>query len=229
MENNLNENFNENPDEDKNDESLNEKNETEEKVIESKRYSIPLEMFEEAYDVFQKKHIYPGKYILSSLLVIVGIANLVNVVMHNGSFLGYMLVMICFALAVISIYNPKKIKKNLMASIRGIENDVYTLDIFYDKLVIGTVVDPVNDDEVQTEEYEEVFGKAERYEEIQKSNVYVNNTLRVTERKNFFLVYIKRSMFYIIPKNVFTDDEISRFAIYFLDRIGKYFVCEADK
>ncbi|MGN0613590.1 MAG: YcxB family protein [Porcipelethomonas sp.] len=199
-----------------------------ERIIEKKRYSIPFEMFEEAYNVFQKKYVYPRNMIMCGILILVAIGNIINIVIGNAGTVGYVLVMACLALAAVNWYNPKKIKKNLLVSIRGIENDVYTLEVLPEKLVVGTVLEPA-DEEREPEEYEAVFGETAAQEDIEASDIYVNNTLRVTERENFFLIYIKRSMFYIIPKNVFTDEEIQRFSMYFVERIGKYYLCEADK
>lgn len=205
-----------------------ESSENAEKLFESKRYSIPFEMFEQAYTVFQKKYIYPRNYIMSALLAVVAIGNIVNIAIGNSGTLGYVLVFACLALAAVNLYNPKKIKRNLLRSVKGIENDVYTLDIYSDKMVVGTVLEPVSE-EREPEEYEEVFGEVAVQEEILPTEVYINSSLLVTERRDFFIVYIKKSMFYIIPKNIFTDDEISKFALYFVDRIGNKFVCEADK
>ncbi len=206
-------------------------NENVEKIIESKRYSITFEMFENAYTLFQKKYVYPRSIVMIILLILLAIGNAVNIIVGRSSgILSYILIMACLALAAINWYNPRKIKKNLMQSIRGIENDVYTLDILPDKLIIGTVIDPVDEnDESEPEEYEEVFGEVAKTEEISSSDVYINNTLRVTERKEYFMVYIKKSMFYVIPKSVFTEDEIRKFAMYFAERIDKYFMCEADR
>ena len=198
-----------------------------ENVIESKRYSVPYEMFGEAYDVFQKKYIYPRNLFLCAMLLIVAIGNIINIVIGNSSTLGYVLVAACFALAAINIYNPKKVRKNLMEQIKGIENDIYTLDVMPERIVIGTVLEPPVEGENEPDE--KVFGESLRSEEIEKSDIYVNNSLRVTERADFFLIYIKKSMFYVIPKSAFTDDEVRSFAMYFSERIGKYFVCEADR
>lgn len=211
-------------------EEISEEEISEKKILDSKRYSVPLDMFEEAYTVFQNKYVYPRNLIMSAVLIILAIANIINIVMKNSGTMGYILVFACLALAVINIYNPKKIKRNLLESIKEIGNDVYTLDVYNDKMVIGTVINPVIEgEERQPEEYEEVFGEIEAVEEIQPSEVFINSNLRVIERKNFFLVYIKKSMFYVIPKNIFNDEEISSFAMYFSERIGNCFICQADK
>ena len=209
-----------------------EEEEQQELVIEKKRYSISYDMFENAYTVFQKKYVYPRAYIMCGLLVALAIANIVNTILGGakGGIMSYLLVAACLALAAVNIYNPKKVKKNLMQSIRGIENDVYTLEVLPDKLTIGTVLDPIEQRDSEPEEYEEVFGDTEPApEEIQKSDVYINSQLRVTERADYFMVYIKRSMFYVIPKHALTDEEKVRLAMYFSSKLGKYFVCEADK
>lgn len=223
--NNSEENLNEEYDEAA---EIYEEAEKEERIFETKRYSVPFDMFEEAYTVFQKKYIYPRNMVMCILLLLVAVGNIVNIVIGNSGTLGYVLVFACLALAAVNWYNPKKIKRNLLESIKGIENDVYTFDVYPDKMVVGTVLDPVEDDR-EPEEYEEVFGEVGKNEEIQKSEIYVNNSLLVTERSRFFIIYIKKSMFYVIPKNIFTDEEISKFALYFVDRIGNKFVCEADK
>lgn len=202
----------------------------EKKLFETKRYSVPLDMFEKAYTVFQKKYVYPRNLIMSAILIILAIANIVNIVLGNSGTMGYILVFACIALAVINIYNPQKIKRNLFESIKGIENDVYTLDAYDDKLIIGTVIDPIPEgEEQQPEEYEEVFGEVKSVEEIKPSEIFLNSNLRVIERSDFFLVYIKKSMFYVIPKKIFTDEEINNFAIYFSERIANYFICEVNK
>lgn len=199
-----------------------------EKLFETKRYSVPYEMFGEAYTVFQKKYVYPRNAVMCVLLLLVAVGNIINIAIGNSGTLGYVLVFACIALAAVNWFNPKKIKRNLMESVKGIENDVYTLDVYSDKMVVGTVLEPASEDK-EPEEYEEVFGEVAVNEEIVPTEVYLNSSLLVTERRDFFIVYIKKSMFYIIPKSIFTDDEISRFALYFVDRIGNKFVCEADK
>lgn len=203
----------------------------EELVIEKKRYSISYEMFDNAYTVFQKKYVYPRAYIMCGLLAALAVANIVNTIISGAnSIMSYLLVAACLALAAINIYNPRKVKRNLMQSISGIENDVYTLEVYNDKLTIGTVLDPVEQRDEGPEEYEEVFGDTgTQPEDIQKSDIYINSTLRVTERAEYFMVYIKRSMFYVIPKHALTDDETNKLAVYFSSKLGKYFVCEADK
>lgn len=64
---------------------------------------------------------------MSVLLLIFAAGNVLNIMYGNGETIGYVLVLVCIALAFINWYNPRKLKRNLMESDKGIENDVYTL------------------------------------------------------------------------------------------------------
>lgn len=192
-----------------------------------KRYSIPYELFGEAFTVFQKKFVFPRNRIMSVLLLIFAAGNVLNIMYGNGETIGYVLVLVCIALAFINWYNPRKLKRNLMESVKGIENDVYTLTIYPERIVIGTVLEPEN--EKEPEEYEEVFGEIPIKEDIADTEIYLNKNVKVIERKNFFMIYIKKSMFYVVPKETLTQEEIEIMNLHFQKQLDKNFICEASK
>lgn len=199
----------------------------EDEALVKKRYSIPYELFGEAFTVFQKKFVFPRNRIMSVLLLIFAAGNVLNIMYGNGETIGYVLVLVCIALAFINWYNPRKLKRNLMESVKGIENDVYTLTIYPERIVIGTVLEPEN--EKEPEEYEEVFGEIPIKEDIADTEIYLNKNVKVIERKNFFMIYIKKSMFYVVPKETLTQEEIEIMNIHFQKQLDKNFICEASK
>ena len=192
-----------------------------------KRYSIPYELFGEAFTVFQKKFVFPRNRIMSVLLLILAAGNVLNIMYGKGETIGYVLVLVCIALAFINWYNPRKLKRNLMESVKGIENDVYTLTIYPERIVIGTVLEP--EKEKEPEEYEEVFGEIPVKEDIADTEIYLNKNVKVIERKNFFMIYIKKSMFYVVPKEPLTQEEIEIMNLHFQKQLDKNFICEASK
>lgn len=192
-----------------------------EEIILEKRYSIPYEMFGNAFSVFQKRFVYPRNFIIAAVLAAMAIANAVNIAMGKASNLGYFLVFACLGLACINIINPIKLKKNLMQSIKGIENDVFRMKLFADKLVIGTVLEPIEEEEKKLEEYEEVFGETEAPEDIADTEIYLNSGVMVTDKPDYFMVYIKKAMFYIIPKKDFSEEEVTAMQIHFGKQLGK--------
>lgn len=199
----------------------------EDEALVKKRYSIPYELFGEAFTVFQKKFVFPRNRIMSVLLLIFAAGNVLNIMYGNGETIGYVLVLVCIALAFINWYNPRKLKRNLMESVKGIENDVYTLTIYPERIVIGTVLEP--EKEKEPEEYEEVFGEISMKEDIADTEIYLNKNVKVIERKNFFMIYIKKSMFYVVPKETLTQEEIEIMNLHFQKQLDKNFICEASK
>lgn len=199
----------------------------EDEALVKKRYSIPYDLFGEAFTVFQKKFVFPRNRIMSVLLLIFAAGNVLNIMYGNGETIGYVLVLVCIALAFINWYNPRKLKRNLMESVKGIENDVYTLTIYPERIVIGTVLEPEN--EKEPEEYEEVFGEIPIKEDIADTEIYLNKNVKVIERKNFFMIYIKKSMFYVVPKETLTQEEIEIMNLHFQKQLDKNFICEASK
>jgi hypothetical protein len=199
----------------------------EDEALVKKRYSIPYELFGEAFTVFQKKFVFPRNRVMSVLLLIFAAGNVLNIMYGNGETIGYVLVLVCIALAFINWYNPRKLKRNLMESVKGIENDVYTLTIYPERIVIGTVLEP--EKEKETEEYEEVFGEIPIKEDIADTEIYLNKNVKVIERKNFFMIYIKKSMFYVVPKETLTQEEIEIMNLHFQKQLDKNFICEASK
>ena len=111
----------------------------------------------------------------------------------------------------------------------GIENDVYVLTLYPDKMLIGTVLEPENPEEQEVAEHEEVFGDIPQKEDIAQTEIYLNNTVKIVEKDDFFMVYIKKSMFYIIPKKDFTEEEITLMNIHFGNQLYKNFICEVNK
>lgn len=199
----------------------------EDEALVKKRYSIPYELFGEAFTVFQKKFVFPKNWIMIGLLLLLAVGNILNIIFGKGDTIGYVLVLVCIALAFINWYNPRKLKRSLMESVKGIENDVYTLTIYPERIVIGTVLEPEN--EKEPEEYEEVFGEIPVKEDIADTEIYLNKNVKVIERKKFFMIYIKRSMFYVVPKELLTKEEIEIMNLHFQKQLDKNFICEASK
>lgn len=197
----------------------------EEEIIIKKRYSIPYEMFGDAFSTFQKRFVYPRNMVMAAILVAAAILNIINIARGNGSKIGYVLVCACLALACLNFINPRKLKNSLMESIKGIEEDVFEMTLTAEKVVIGTVLEPVSEEEKPKEEYEEVFDdiaqESSVQEEIAETEIYLNSGIIVTEKPEYFMIYIKKSMFYVVPKKDFSEEEITIMQLHFEKKLGK--------
>ncbi len=193
----------------------------EEEIILERRYSIPYEMFGKAFDSFQKRFVYPRNNIIAVILLIAAAANIYSIIKGNGSTMGYVLVLACVALAFVNWYNPRKLRKNLMESIKGIEGDVYRLRLMPDKLVIGTVLEPESAEPKLKEEYEAVFEDTPAPEQIADSEIYLTKDVFVMDKPDFIMVYLKRAMFYVIPKKDFSEEEVTLMQLHFQKQLEK--------
>lgn len=193
----------------------------EEEIILERRYSIPYEMFGKAFDSFQKRFVYPRNNIIAVILLIAAAANIYSIIKGNGSTMGYVLVLACVALAFVNWYNPRKLRKNLMESIKGIEGDVYRLRLMPDKLVIGTVLEPESAEPKPKEEYEAVFEDKPAPEQIADSEIYLTKDVFVMDKPDFIMVYLKRAMFYVIPKKDFSEEEVTLMQLHFQKQLEK--------
>ncbi len=193
----------------------------EEEIILERRYSIPYEMFGKAFDSFQKRFVYPRNNIIAVILLIAAAANIYSIIKGNGSTMGYVLVLACVALAFVNWYNPRKLRKNLMESIKGIEGDVYRLKLMPDKLVIGTVLEPESAEPKPKEEYEAVFEDKHAPEQIADSEIYLTKDVFVMDKPDFIMVYLKRAMFYVIPKKDFSEEEVTLMQLHFQKQLEK--------
>ena len=87
-----------------------------------KSYHIPLPIFDKAFRAYQKKYVYPRNYILIAILFAIGCLYVKAAVDDPSNTLAYFLVVICLAMILILIYNPLKIRRSLMLSLKELEN-----------------------------------------------------------------------------------------------------------
>ena len=70
----------------------------EEKLLE-KEYSIPYEIFGEAYTEFQKKYVNKRSYILMGIFIALGLVYVWSAIKDPSNTLAYLLMVVCFAFA----------------------------------------------------------------------------------------------------------------------------------
>ncbi len=186
----------------------------------SKKYSIPSSLYGTAFKVFQKKYVYPRNWIMTVLFL--GIAGYYFFCLASDmeNIMYWLFAAVCLALTASLWYNPYKLRKNLVKSVENIVDDVYMLDIYETFMTVGmvqeqdTVTDAADDDD-------DFF--ASDKQKIQTTGIPLDSSIRIIEKPDFFIVYIVKSVFYIIPKNAFLPDEILKMQKHFEDKLGKNF------
>lgn len=186
----------------------------EEKLLE-KEYSIPYEIFGEAYTEFQKKYVNKRSYILMGIFIALGLVYVWSAIKDPSNTLAYLLMVVCFAFAGINWYNPKRIRRTLMEGIKGLEDEKYRFELFESHIEISTLI-PEKEDEndkendINSELEEELFGDSPD-EVSESSKLYFNDRLKISEKDNFFMLYQFKELFYVVPKSDFSAEELEIF------------------
>lgn len=170
-----------------------------------KEYTISYDLFRKAYHEFQKKNVYPKSYLFMGLFLAIGVVYIAAAVKDPSNRMSYVLVFLCFALAFREWYNPRKMRRNIVDTVRAIGELRYSLRIGDENVEFSTL--PRDDVENSGEGSED----AEEYEkeELPESTVIpINGELSVQEYDEFFLLYHGKKSFYIIPKEGFTEYEL---------------------
>lgn len=190
------------------------------KPLFSKEYNISMEMFGNAFRDFQKKFSYPKNILMTCAFGIIGISYIPSFIKDPGNTVCVLIIIVCAFMAAGIWLNTAMIRKNLMRSIEGIQGDKYIVEIFENTMNISTL--EFSDTEQQTEEggvSEESRDKSDEDdffaepEEISPAGIaktvidFVNDDVKILEKKDYYIIYLVKRMFYVVPKNIFSADE----------------------
>ncbi|MBQ8078691.1 MAG: YcxB family protein [Oscillospiraceae bacterium] len=193
--------------------------EQQEAMLLEKQYKIPFALFREAFIAFQKKFVFPRNYAIMAVFLIV--AGIYSYFVVNGSDqqrpIYCMIVVFCIVMCAMQWYNPRKIRRNLLEGVREIEEDRYRLRIYPGYLEIGTMLEP----EDSTAQETDALFDDEPEEDFSGTRIYYNKGLHVHEYDSFLMIYQNKTMFYVIPKSVFTQEELGLLRQHFSNALGK--------
>lgn len=188
-----------------------------------KQYHIPFELFREAFIAFQKRFVYPRNYaVMAVFLIVAGVYGWLTATAPEGANrqLYCIIILFCLVMAVFQWWNPRKIRRDLMEGIRQIEDDRYCLRLYPEYLEIGTILPP--EEGTAGAEHDALFDDVPE-EDISGTRIYYNKGLHVAEYGRFFMVYQTRAMFYVIPKDAFSAEELEIMRVHFEKKLGKQF------
>ncbi|MDD6060028.1 MAG: YcxB family protein [Ruminococcus sp.] len=173
-----------------------------------KDYSIPLDTFSDAYRSYQKKFIYPKNYIFMAIFGILAIDFIVAAVKEPSNVLAYLLIMVCLAMMFREWFNPRKIRNNIIDTVKELGNPVYRLGVADDYIEISTISDGGVDKSASDASADELDYN-EQYDPLpEKTTFVINDQIKTLEYDRYFLLLNGRMSFYIIPKEGFTDSEM---------------------
>ena len=169
---------------------------------------IPLEMFANAFKDFQKKFVYPKNIAMTVVGGLIAIAYIYSLIQDPSNSVCIMIIIGCAFLISMTWLKPLMVRKNLLNSIDGIQEDRYIFELFDTKVGISTFDSPETQQAEEETEEDDFFKEINKEEEIPKTIINFNmGGVKVLEKKDYFIIYIVRHMFYIVPKEHFSDEE----------------------
>lgn len=199
----------------------------EEKYKLEKEYSIPPELFDEAYKAYQKKFVYKKNYIFMCLFLVLAADFVYAAVKQPSNTMAYLLIVVCIALAFREWHNPRFIRRRISDTVRSMGKVVYKIGVGSGFVDISTVdmgfEDDDNDDDTQyhsndtdtadpensaddDDDNDIIENEQDMFPE--KSRINTDDGYRLLEYDNFFLLMQDKKVFYILPKTGFSEDEL---------------------
>lgn len=198
------------------------------KPIISRSYHIPLPMFDDAFLKFQKKYVYPGNLLLTVVLLAIAGVYIHAAFKDNSNTLVYLLIVACFAIILVRWYRTFKLRRAVHDALKEVETDTYQLSAYEDGLVIHTeeaapaaedtaapqeaVQEPEQSaDESPAEEggFRKIFpDQPVQNDPIEDTEITFGPDVKIHDFPEYFMVYLVKRNFYVIPKKDFADDEI---------------------
>ncbi len=192
-------------------------------ILPEKQYHIPYEMFKTAFTAFQRRYVHPKNYAIIAVLLLACVIYTISILRSPATeqpLYGFV-ILCCLVMCVFQWYNPRKIRRNLLEAVKEIGEDTYVLRIFPEYLEIGTLLP----EEAPSEEQAQADALFEDTpeEQISGTRIFYSKLLKVTEYQDFFMIYQKKSMFYVVPKSAFSEEKLTQLRVHFGNVLGKGF------
>ena len=185
-------------------------------------YDIKNTEEEEAFITFQKKYILKSNILKTVAFGILALLFIYQIINAPDNFASWLCFVVCLAVIFIVWYNPIKIRKTLMQSLKPLEDDRYIFKLYENKFSIETVI--------PQEEIEEAIKEGEEPVKIPPKVVDFSDTgLSVLEKENMFVIFLKKESIYVLPKRCMTESEIKQLSYVFDLKLGDDFEKEEIK
>lgn len=185
-------------------------------------YNIKNTEEEEAFITFQKKYILKSNILKTVAFGILALLFIYQIINAPDNFASWLCFVVCLAVIFIVWYNPIKIRKTLMQSLKPLEDDRYIFKLYENKFSIETVI--------PQEEIDEAIKEGEEPVKIPPKVVDFSDTgLSVLEKENMFVIFLKKESIYVLPKRCMTEGEIKQLSYVFDLKLGDDFEKEEIK
>ena len=182
----------------------------EEKYKLEKEYSISANTFREGYLAFQKKYIYVKSYIFMGIFTLLAADFIYAAVKDPKNYFAYLLIVICLSLAFREWYNPRKIRRSLVDTVKELGEPIYKIGVGESFVDISTVSVPdgIEEETGEGETESDESSVSEESDLPEPTRIPADEKMNILEYDEFFLLIYGKAVFYIIPKENFEEKEL---------------------
>ena len=174
-------------------------------------YTITVDNYDKAFFEVQKRFEFPRNIVFTILVLLVAIYNVfVAIERYPDNNNQIMVVAVSVIFIAILWFTPMKRRKTLREALSTIDDDSYETEIYEDKIKIS-VVHKVNEETGETEEI------------APKILFYEADLPYIMEIPDEFIIYIKKQMFYVIPKKYLSDEQTELLRNQFREKAKKFY------
>ncbi len=175
-------------------------------------YTITVDNYDKAFFEVQKRFEFPRNIVFTILVLLVAIYNVfVAIERYPDNNNQIMVVAVSVIFIAILWFTPMKRRKTLREALSTIDDDSYETEIYEDKIKIS-VVPKVNEETGETAE-----------EIAPKILFYEADLPYIMEIPDEFIIYIKKQMFYVIPKKYLSDEQTELLRNQFREKAKKFY------
>lgn len=182
-----------------------------------KIYTIPTDVFRDGFTAYQKKFVYPKSYLLMAVFFVLALNFVYGAVKAPDNYFAYIMIVVCLALMMREWFNPRKIKRIMTETVHDMSEQEYKITVGETWVEFSTIEHGNVENSAETAE---INDDSTELSTIQRGDVencvddepvtptrIGTDRLGILEYDRFFLLMDGKVMFYIVPKDNFSDSE----------------------
>lgn len=173
------------------------------------RYKSCAETILSGYKTYRKKYVIKS-VVLKMLVVLIALASSIMMLLTSeDSMMPVFMIMVCVVIGVYFISEPINHAKKLKNGLADIEGTEYEVEITDQTVKISTVRQDTP--ESKPTETSEENAEENPEEDIPATVIHLDSPIvDFIDREDMFIICVKKSYVFIIPKSAFTEDEVQK-------------------
>lgn len=170
-----------------------------------KEYSIAPHMYDSSFKDWQRKFVFPKNYIMTAVFGILAIIDIILVVLGKFNPAVIILALICIGVIVAMWLNSNNVRKKFVQNMAKFKDERQTAQFFED----GIIIKKIPRGSTQGEKIVIDFS---------------SDSVKMLDKRYYFIAYVNNSNFNIIPKKVFDATEENTLAKCFQNKLGSNYI-----